>query len=185
MKENTLEEKFSIKDAQPEDVEKIRAIARAAWIKLYPNEKFGITRGDIEAIGWFNPEQIEKRRKRILENTNFHAWVLKDKDNNVIGFCQATKEERQEHQGEIEAMYVVPEFQGKGFGKKLMDCALYWLGLDKDIILEVVSYNKNAIDFYKKCGFKETALLPSEKRTQLPSGKLIPRIVMLKSQSTP
>jgi len=178
--ENLEKIEYKIDDARPEDVEKMRMIARNWWVSLYPNEKFGITREDIEAVDWFNADQIEKRRRRISEDGNFHAWVLKDKEGNIIGFCQVTKKGRQEDQKEIEAMYIVSEFKSKGLGRKLMDCALDWLGSDGDIALEVVSYNKNAIDFYKKFGFVETNWPVGDKRTKLPSGKKIPRIVMVR-----
>jgi len=83
---------------------------------------------------------------------------------------------------EIDAMYVVKELQGKGLGKKLMQKAIEWLGNDGDIRLEVVSYNSNAINFYKRFGFQETTNSVSDKRTQLPSGKQIPRTVMVKDR---
>lgn len=180
--ENLEKREYKIEDARPEDVEKIRMIARDWWIKLYPNEEFGITREDIEAIDWLNPEQMERRRRKILEDDNFHAWVLKDEGNNVIGFCQVSKNSNRsaKGEGEIVAMYLVSELQGKGLGRKLMETAFAWLGDERDLILEVVSYNTNAINFYKKFGFVETDRPVSGKRTQLPSGKQIPRIVMLR-----
>lgn len=86
-----------------------------------------------------------------------------------------------EGQREIDAMYVVKELEGKGQGKKLMQKALEWLGTDGDIRLEVVSYNTHAINFYKRFGFQETTNpVIKNKRTQLPSEKKIPRIVMIK-----
>ena len=62
-----------------------------------------------------------------------------------------------------------------------MEKALGWLGTDGDIKLEVVSYNFNAINFYKKFGFKETVNPVGNEQPQLPSGKQIPRIVMVRS----
>lgn len=177
---------FRIEDARPEDVERIRAIAKDAWVEIYPNETHDISQEDIEAIDWFNEAELEKRRKKIREGKqDSHTWVLKDDKGNVVGFCKVSKDGHktgEEGQREIDAMYLVPELQGKGLGKKLMEKALEWLGADGDIRLEVVSYNNNAINFYKRFGFQETDLPVSDKRTQLPSGKQIPRIVMLKTK---
>jgi RimJ/RimL family protein N-acetyltransferase len=53
------------------------------------------------------------------------------------------------------------------------------LGNDKRITLEVVSYNKGAIRLYKKFGFTEQPQAPDDIIT-LPSGKIIPKIVMVK-----
>lgn len=179
---------FIIEDAKPEDVEKMRNISRNAWLEIYPNEIYGITREDIEAIDWFNPEELEKRRRKIREEKgDTHAWVLKDDKGNVVGFCKVSKDGHKTDttkQREIDAMYVVKEFHGKGLGKKLMEKALEWLGTDGDIRLEVVSYNTNAINFYKKFGFQETDLPITDKRTQLPSKKQIPRTVMLRVKET-
>ena len=178
---------FLIEDAKPEDVERIRTISRDAWLEIYPNETYGITREDIEAIDWLNPEELEKRRKKIREGKDdTHTWVIKDDKNNVVGFCKVSRDGHKtdtEGQREIDAMYVVKELQGKGQGKKLMEKALEWLGTDGDVRLEVVSYNDNAINFYKRFGFQETTNPTSDKRTQLPSGKQIPRIVMIKEKS--
>src|SRR3989338_6830008 len=77
-------------------------------------------------------------------------------------------------------MYAVPELHGQSPGKRLMEKALEWLDVEGDIRLEVVSYNLKAINFYKKYGFQEISLPVSDKRTQLPSGKQIPRIVMVR-----
>ena len=60
-------------------------------------------------------------------------------------------------------MYVAPEAQGMGVGGKLMRQVLDLYGRDQDIFLEVVSYNHNAIDFYKHFGFEPTdAVVPEE-----------------------
>lgn len=180
---NTQEKEFKIEDAKPEDVEAIRAIVIDAWLEIYPNEKYGITREDIAAIDW--REANETRRQKIREGKDDnHTWVLKDNNGSIVGFCAASRNGHRtdtEGQKEIDAMYVVKKLQGTGQGKKLMQKALEWLGTDSDIRLEVVSYNTNAISFYKSFGFQETTNPVSEgKRTQLPSGKQIPRIVMVR-----
>ena len=175
---------FKIEDAKLEDVERIRTITRDAWLEIYPNEKYGITKEDIAAIDWFNPDELEKRKRKTEEaKDDTHLWVLKDNKDNVVGFCKVSRDGHKtdiEGQREIDAMYVVKELQGRGLGKKLMQKAIEWLGTNGDIRLEVVSYNTNAIKFYEKFRFQETALPVSKKRTQLPSGKQIPRIVMMR-----
>ncbi|HTE48340.1 MAG TPA: GNAT family N-acetyltransferase, partial [Candidatus Paceibacterota bacterium] len=95
----------------------------------------------------------------------------------VVGFCIALN---LDGFGEVDGMYVLPELQGKGLGKKLMQKAFEWLGTGQDIILKVVAYNSHAIEFYKKMGFKETRNKVVFTGTQLPSGIEIPRIEMMK-----
>ena len=176
--ENREEAIFNIEDAKPEDVEMMRTIVRDSWLKLYPNESYGITYQDLSAIDWFEPSRLDKRRKEITENLDIsHTWVLKNYQNKIVGFCIASK---LDSCGEIEAMYLLPELQGKGLGKKLMHKAFEWIGSGLDIILKVVAYNTHAIGFYKKMGFEETANEVVFTGTQLPSGKEIPRIEMLR-----
>ncbi|HEY4513185.1 MAG TPA: GNAT family N-acetyltransferase [Candidatus Paceibacterota bacterium] len=171
-------ENFTIEDAKPEDVETMRTIVKNSWLELYPNETYGITIEDLSSIDWYNPEKLDKRRKEINEKReDVHNFVLKNQKNEVVGFCIALK---LSSYGEIEGMYVLPELQGKGLGKKLMEKALEWLGSNLDIILQVVVYNTQAIGFYKKMGFEETANKVVFTGTQLPSGKEIPRIEMIK-----
>ncbi len=171
------EDLFKIEDANPADVEAIRTIVKNAWLELYPNEKYGITSEDISAIDWYKAEGLERRRKEIVENKNMHTFVLKNPENKIVGFC---KVEKSDTYGEVDAMYVVPELKGKGFGKKLMHKAFEWLGSEQDIILKVVAYNTHAIEFYKRMGFRETGKDVTYRGTKLPSGKEIPRIEMLK-----
>ncbi len=169
---------FKIEDAKPEDVETLRTIVRDAWLELYPNKKYGITTEDISSIDWYNPQGLERRRKEITENSDtIHTWVLKDKKDQVVGFCKVSK--YKDH-GEIKAMYVLKELQGRGLGQKLIEKAFEWLGFDKNIRLKVVSYNSNAIGFYKKMGFKETKNEVLYEETQIPNGKEIPRIEMIR-----
>ena len=150
---NTHEGLFRIEDAQPGDVEAMRTIVKNAWLALYPNDEYGITAEDISAIDWYDPEAMARRKKEITEKREtVHVWVLKNERNEVVGFCKATRLD--ETMGEIDAMYVAAELQGKGFGKKLMDKALEWLGPNVDIKLKVVKYNSRAIEFYKKTGLK-------------------------------
>lgn len=183
---NSQEEILKIENAKPEDVEKTMAIARDAWLEIYPNETYGITREDIGAIDWFNLDKLEKRKQTTIDKSDTHTWVVKDGKNNVVGFCKVSKDEHKtngDEQREIDAMFIVKELKGKGLGTKLMEKALDWLGADGDIKLEVVSYNFNAINFYKKFDFRETENSVGDKQFQLPSGKQIPRIVMVKKAS--
>lgn len=49
------------------------------------------------------------------------------------------------------ALFVVPEMQGKGIGKALME---YAKSLKGKLFLRVYKENEGALRFYKKCGFE-------------------------------
>ena len=60
---------------------------------------------------------------------------------------------RNENNNQLRTIYVLPEFQGKGIGKMLWNEVKKFCDPTKDIIVQVVTYNQNTIEFYKKLGF--------------------------------
>lgn len=79
-------------------------------------------------------------------------------DNGTIvgtsGFC-ASRWEKFTGYGEIVSVYLLPEYTGKGYGRKLMETAMSELrkqGFDK-LLLWVLEENTNARRFYEHLGF--------------------------------
>lgn len=172
---------IKIVDSTPHDVFGIRNVQKITWIETYPNPELGITREDVESQ--FNKDDTREGISKIEEwkkgysDPNLHRWVARDRKK-VIGFCVAGK---QRNCNRIYAMYVLPNFQKKGLGKKFMEKALTWLGSDKDICVNVASYNVKALQFYEKFGFVKTGRdVYSRGVEPLPSGKIIPEIEMVK-----
>ncbi len=164
--------------AQPEDAEAIRNIQATTWIDTYPNKDAGITEGDIrERVGIDNPEVNQRRIANWLKGINDpdrNIFVAKI-EGKVVGFVASGVLEGKNRLG---ALYVLPEAQGKGAGKLLMQKTLELNG-DKDLYLHVASYNQKAIDFYKKFGFKGTGHKVTDEVAKLRHGKEIPEIEMV------
>lgn len=80
---------------------------------------------------------------------------------------------------EIGAIYVHPEYHVKGVGKALMNEAISRFDEKKKIKLNVVEYNVNAINFYKKLGFKVVGQIKDDFGI-LPNGKILPEIEMIR-----
>jgi GNAT superfamily N-acetyltransferase len=78
---------------------------------------------------------------------------------------------------------ILPDFQGKGIGKRLLQTALDWLGTEKEVVLQVVSYNEKAIAFYRALGFVSTGPVAVSETLALPSGVHFPEINMVKKRS--
>lgn len=60
--------------------------------------------------------------------------------------------------GEIISIYLLPPYMGKGYGRQLLRAVmdeLRKMGFDK-MFLWVLEENKNARNFYEKCGFVQT-----------------------------
>lgn len=168
-----------IREAVPDDAEAMRDVQRRTWLATYPNEAYGITKEDIEARFDLDPKRAEERRERyrqLICTPPFHSWVALE-GTVVIGFCIV---ERGEQENVIGALYVLPEFQHRGAGKSLLQTALDWLGVERDVVLNVASYNENAIAFYRAFGFVPVGPIPVSEALQLPSGVRFPETRMMK-----
>ncbi len=170
---------LTITFATLEDILPIANVHRAVWLSTYPNEELGITAADILEKDFFSTKRTDWLKKKLTEESDgYHVWVVKNELEKVVGFCQAEKNLKNH---KINALYVLSEYQGRGLGKKLMHCALDWLGNEKEIVLDVVTYNQNAIRFYTSLGFHFTGdSTPAEELAKLPSGKTMPELRMIK-----
>ncbi len=172
-----MENPIIIQDAVAEDAQGIRSVQKQTWLATYPNPELGISHEDIASkIAQMQEGSTERWAKRLKEDASSHTWVAKD-NHTVIGFVSAQK---LNDENKIRAMYLLPEYQGQGIGKQLMQKALTWLGDDKHISLEVVSYNDKAISFYKKFGFVERGETTND-AAHLPSGKDLPELLMVRA----
>jgi ribosomal protein S18 acetylase RimI-like enzyme len=169
-----------IHEATPHDADGMRQVQEHTWLATYPNAELGITKEDIEAQFHASSEEAIKRRQAQQQGINcdplVHFWVAR-KAERIVGFCVATKEGTQNR---IQAIYVLPEYQGTGIGKRLLQTACDWLGSQQEIVLNVASYNHQAITFYRRFGFVPSGKLAHSGVTKLPSGVVIPEIELIK-----
>lgn len=73
--------------------------------------------------------------------------------------------ERRGHVAYIRGLYVIKEYRGRGFGKKLMDAVIGEIrkvGEIKKIQLEVITGLKEAVGLYESLGFKIAGVLYRE-----------------------
>ncbi len=162
----------------PGDEPQIISLLKETWLATHPNKKYNITREDILKKDWESKKRLEKWKKIIAENgkNGIFNFVAKD-GSKVVGFCQVIKGK---DYNELKIIYVLPEHQGKGIGKMLVAKAMSMLDPGKDVIVEVVEYNKNTIGFYRKLGFVE---FEKGKGHEVSNRKMMPTIRMkLKSK---
>lgn len=179
---------IKIERARPVDAEAICDIRDRARIKAYPNPALGITAEDIEINckgknGEFVPRRIANLKERLTKGDNNGLTVFVAKvGGQVVGYVDPVIDE--DGRQCIRDIYVAPEMQSKGIGEQLLRRALETLDNKKPIFLEVVSYNQNAINFYKKFGFEETNTFVPEEEGRPSYMKSIPQIEMvLKAQT--
>ncbi len=164
--------------AVPEDARSIREVQYKTWLTTYPNEEAGVTVDDVEDRykDAFTDENIQKRQKRILDKTENENYFVAKVDGKVVGFCFVTKNEEK---NQLSAIYILPEFQGQGLGKRLWDSASAFIDTSKDTFVEVVTYNTQAIEFYKRLGFVDTGRRWSNETFKMKSGALLPEMEMV------
>lgn len=165
---------FQIGVATFENIPGIMEVQKAGWLATYINQEYAITTEEILAKDFAGPERLARWKKFLLEQKN-RVEVAKD-GNTVVAFISLEKGEKENKLG---AVYVLPKYQGRGIGKRLIEKGFKWLGSDKDIILDVVTYNDKAIAIYEKLGFEKVGEPPVQDLAKLPSGKTMPEVRMV------
>jgi len=139
------------------EVEDVDDSVKKLWLGL-AREMFEIERLILpsEANG---DKWVEFVREGLASGRNL--LLIAKSDNAVVGFAFASifrnyPLEVSRTIGVIDDVYVLPEFRGKGIGKKLaMECLnkMEAAGV-KTVTLQVFTENKVAIKLYEKLGFK-------------------------------
>lgn len=171
----------NIRAARVEDVEGIQQVFYKTWLSTYPNEECGITTEDVHDRfkDVMSPERLEKRRKNIENKASNKQLFVALVDDQIVGVCRVSKEDLH---NKLDALYVIPEFQGQGIGAALWNEAHTYLGTLKDILVAVATYNTRAIEFYERRGFVDTNRRFVEERLQMKSGSNIPQMEMVLKQ---
>jgi ribosomal protein S18 acetylase RimI-like enzyme len=164
---------LKIRNAKVSDAEAIFNIQKLTWLDTYPNKKFKVYLSDIE-------ERFKSRKERLIKITkglDSKKSVCKDwvalHNNDIVGWANIHKEKDRDY---IDAIYVLPKYQGKGTGSLLFEKIFNFYKKSRELWLEVAVYNVRAIKFYEKFGFKKVK--GSESKHEIIKGKYIPTIKM-------
>ena len=164
------------------DAAAIQEVYYRTWLETYPNVEAGITREDIEDR-WKNrndPERIERREREISSPEPGSILLLARDGEKIVGICRAiTSGER----NTLSSIYVLPEYQGQGIGNMLWREVMLHFDQVKDSEVSVATYNRGAIAFYQKLGFKDTGERFTEDRHRMKSGAAIPEMKMIRNRS--
>lgn len=169
--------KITIERAQPDDAEEIQNVFYKTWLATYPDTVPGVSIDDVNEYykEKLSSEGIEKSRKRIEEGLKIESqrFFIARIGGKIAGVCLATS---LEDKNQLNAIYVLPEFQGKGIGYKLWNQVLKFIDHTKDTTVEVVVHNNNAIEFYKKLGFEDTGRRWTDEKFKMKSGATFPEM---------
>jgi len=142
--------KTTIRLARPDDLTQYTAMMQKTYEHAYTSDSIGLTK-ECFSIEVFNSKDTQDYLKSRLENNAAQQSWMAVYNNKIIGGVVA-----KDSAGECEmtGFYVLPKFQGVGLGKRLWQKVLNFAG-DKDIVLDIYTHNKKAIEMYKKWGFTE------------------------------
>ena len=144
---------ISISEAGLGDIKTIQEITNITWPITY-GEILSQTQLDYMLGLFYSHEALAKQ----IENKEQLFYLILDSEA-VIGFIGIEHQYKNEAITKIHKIYLLPETQGKGYGKKVFDF-IEELALEnnsKQLLLNVNRFN-TALNFYKKIGFeiKET-----------------------------
>lgn len=175
--ENKEQLEIQITDARPEDAEGINNVYYKTWLDTYPNKEVGITVDDVEDSfkDSFTEDHLNQVRERIINNPESTKRLVAKEGDLVVGVCVAV---RNEDNNQLRTIYVLPEFQGKGIGRKLWDEVKSIFDPTKDTIVHVATYNTKTVEFYKSLGFEDTGKRFTDEKFRMKSGSILPQMEM-------
>lgn len=165
-----MEKQIIIRKATIDDAFEKGYVHYHAWNEAYT----GLI--DQEYLDSRSLEKCVSIAKRYPDNT-YVALVNK----RVVGFAcyMPYRGDDLHHAGEINAIYVLKEFNGMGIGKQLMDRCFLELSEYTQVALWVLQSNIHAIRFYEKLGFQTDGI---KKNVKLSNGASICEIRMVISK---
>lgn len=106
----------------------------------------------------FTPEKRAAVFKKVLQSGNteyFYIAYLNGQPIGMLAIGKSRDDDADDSTGEVGAIYLLPDYWGKRYGKQLMDFAVERFNelSCKKITLWVLEENKRARRFYEKYGF--------------------------------
>lgn len=155
MKENELP--YTVVSAKPEDIKSVIKMQAESWLDTYPDDRAGVSRSWVEerVRSWLTLDNIKKRQERLgVINGDRHSLykIAVAHDGSILGVLFVRRQDGKQHLG---MLYVDKKYHGKGIAQDLMKAFLEWEDTQLSTDLEVATYNKRAIAFYKKYDFHE------------------------------
>ncbi|MBE9167089.1 GNAT family N-acetyltransferase [Pleurocapsales cyanobacterium LEGE 06147] len=136
------------------EARKIAEIHVASWQTAFQNILPESVLTSVSVPEW------EKKWKQILSADRSTTLVLEQEDDNIVGIVSHSstrdKDKDPSITGEVSALYLLPKFWGKGFGKELLKEALERLDTSgfKEMTLWVLEINWQARTFYERMAFQ-------------------------------
>ncbi len=107
--------------------------------------------------------RMSSLKKKSEEGDLFIDIAVYTKSNEDIGYCISSV--NSDNQGEIDSIYIKPEFRNLGIASELMNRAISWLDSNNvdEKNIGVVAGNERTYKFYSKFGFLPRIILLRQK----------------------
>ncbi len=128
-----------------EDIASVQEIAYVSWNDTYEGIIPSLAQKSFLDKSYSTP-MIEMRLEKTIVLVAIH-------EGQPVGFANFTKLD-QDGDSELIALYLKPEYQRNGFGKKLLDSGLSRLFNGSELSVYVESGNDKARNFYTSNGFE-------------------------------
>lgn len=143
---------MEIRKANLADVKNIAIVKQKVWDTTYR----GIY--DDELIDNFNYEHEEDTLVKIINNPTDSVYVLVNDEKSIVGFMTIGTPYHpfRDYEQELGMLYILKDYQNKGYGKKLLEVALHDVksnGYNR-MLVSCNKYNTASIEFYKHMGGK-------------------------------
>jgi len=128
-----------------EDIKQVQHIAKTTWNATYE----GIIPLEVQN-NFLKLHYSDESMKQRIERSIVYVAEVEDK---VVGFANYSTV-RDGGKVELAAIYLYPEYQGKGIGTRLLQEAVKELNGIKEIYINVEKENKIGMTFYEAKGFE-------------------------------
>jgi len=133
-----------IRPMEEKDIPDVQYVVKKSWNHTY----YDIIPEEVQnnfLNSAYSDEMLKKRLEQIV-------FVAEDKGK-IVGFINLN-ETNKPNIYDLTAIYLLPAYQGKGIGTKLIKHSIQEVEVFEELSLEVEKSNINAVNFYKKLGFK-------------------------------
>lgn len=139
---------LNVKKAGPADIALIRELAMKIWPPTYM-PIIGAQQVAYMIDLFYSQEALIKQMEQL-----HHRFIICFDDQSAIGFASYGAVDNEVFK--LHKLYILPEMQGKGAGKYMVNYIAKELQSEgvKYLRLNVNRYNANAIAFYEKAGFR-------------------------------
>lgn len=136
---------FVIRKMRKEDIKEVQSVAKRSWHDTYE----GIIPLEIQEkfLDYaYHEEMLQKR----LEGSFLLVVVV---ETTIVGFANFSPVKKE---GEVElgAIYLLPNFQGKGIGSALLQEGIVNIEGKREVYINVEKDNEKGINFYQAKGFE-------------------------------